>query len=196
MGYHKAGFWVLGVDKDPQPNYPFTFVRGDAIEFLKRNGRNFDAIHASPPCQRYTTAQRLSGTRHEPLVLDTRKALQATGKPWVIENVEGAPLRKPFITLCGFMFNLDVYRHRIFESNVHIEAPLFHPEHTWKQAKMGRPVGEREAIHVIGNFSDVKRARAAMGIDWMTRNELREAIPPAYTEYIGAQLMRALEVAA
>jgi DNA (cytosine-5)-methyltransferase 1 len=107
-----------------------------------------------------------------------------------MENVEGAPLRDP-VTLCGAMFcDLRVYRHRIFESNIDLRVPA-HPEHKARLGKMGRPVREGEFMHVVGNFSGIKTAREAMGIQWMKRNALREAIPPDYTEYLGRQLMEA-----
>jgi DNA (cytosine-5)-methyltransferase 1 len=195
MGYHQAGFDVLGVDKERQPRYPFTFVQADALEFVARNGGCFDAIHASPPCQRYSDAQRLAKRVHPALVADTRVALRRTHLPYVIENVDGSPLRNP-ITLCGSQFGLGVYRHRLFETSFGATAPFWSCQHVAPIAKMGRPVRDHEFMHVVGNFSDVQRARGAMEIPWMTRDELREAIPPAFTEYLGQQLIAALEIAA
>ena len=194
MGYHRAGFDVVGVDIAPQPHYPFAFWCRDALDFLRVHGKRFDAIHASPPCQDYTEAQKIQGNTHPRLIAPTRELLQELGVPWVIENVVGAPLRDP-IMLCGAMFGLETYRHRLFESNVSLVAPE-HPEHVAKQTKMGRPPVEGEFMHVVGNFSGVAKAREVMGMPWATRDELREAIPPVYTEWVGAQLMAELEVAA
>lgn len=184
MGYRLAGFDVVGVDRDPQPNYPFEFVQADAIEYLKENGDRFDVIHASPPCQAYSNAAKIMKRDHPDLVDATRQAMPE--KPWIIENVEGSPLRDP-IMLCGHSFGLGTYRHRLFESSVKLTAPK-HRNHDKRTTKMGRPPKPGEMMHVVGNFSGVKQARIAMGIDWMTQNELREAIPPAYTHFLGLQL--------
>jgi DNA (cytosine-5)-methyltransferase 1 len=195
MGYHRAGFDVVGVDINPQPRYPFEFHQGDALKFLLEHWEEFDAFHASPPCQAWTLAQRIQGNEHPDFVTATRSAFQLIGAPYVIENVEGAPLWHP-ITLCGASFRgLRVYRHRLFESSHVLTEPL-HIEHMWPIRKMGRKPLPGEFMHVVGNFSGVDQAREAMGIDWMTRDELRESIPPAYTEWIGAQLLDALERAA
>lgn len=186
VGYHRAGFEVVGVDIDPQPHYPFEFHQADALTFPIDD---FDAVHASPPCQAYTIAQRLRGNEHPDLVAPVRHRLRGSGLPWVIENVVGAPLNNP-IMLCGEAFDLGVYRHRLFESNVSLVGkPCCHDRPI---SKMGRPVHGYEMMHVVGNFSGVAEARSRMGIDWMTRNELRESIPPAYTQWIGAQILAAL----
>jgi DNA (cytosine-5)-methyltransferase 1 len=191
MGYARAGFEVVGVDIAPQPHYPFEFVQADAVEYLREHGHEFDAIHASPPCQAFTLAQRIRDNDHPDLVEPTREALVELGKPWIIENVEGAPLIDP-IRLCGTMFpGLRVYRHRLFESNVLLHEPE-HGVHEAPLRKMGRPPIAGDFMHVVGNFSGVAYAREAMGIDWMVRDELREAIPPAFTEYLGRQLMHAV----
>lgn len=188
MGYHQAGFQVTGVDIEPQPNYPFTFHLGDALAYLIEHGEEFDVIAASPPCQAHSMAQRIQGREHRDFIREVRSLLQALGRPYVIENVPGAPLRSPF-TLCGGMFpGLRTYRHRLFESNFPIAVPA-EPEHRVPTTKMGRPPKDGEFMHVVGNFSGVAAAREAMGIDWMTRDELREAIPPAYTEHIGRELL-------
>lgn len=192
MGYSRAGFRVIGVDIEPMPRYPFRFVQADAIEFLDwlietAAWRLFDAIHASPPCQAWTAAQVLQGNEHPDLIGPTRERLKKIGLPYIIENVVGAPLIDPFM-LCGAMFpGLRVYRHRIFETNFDVKVPD-HPKHTHSITKMGRPPQADEFMHVVGNFSGVKAAREAMDIPWMSRNELREAIPPAYTEHIGNQI--------
>jgi DNA (cytosine-5)-methyltransferase 1 len=193
-GYADAGFEVVGVDIEPQPRYPFYplhYYREDALVFLERNKdripKRFDLIHASPPCQAFTNAQRIQDRLHPDLVSPTRELLKQIGLPYVIENVVGAPLVDP-VLLCGAMFSeLKTYRHRLFETSFGAVAPP-HPKHVHKQAKMGRPPQDDEWIQVVGNFSGVEFAREAMGIDWMTRDELREAIPPAYTRYIAEQL--------
>lgn len=192
VGYADAGFDVVGVDIEPQPRYPLDFHQGDAVEFLREHGGEFDAIHASPPCQRWTVAQRLQGNDHPDFITPIRQLLKDLGKPYVIENVMEAPLIDPVI-LCGAMFDgLSVYRHRQFESNFPIVVPE-HPQHVAKLTKMGRPVRDGEFMHVVGNFSGVAKARQAMGMPWASRDGLREAIPPAYTEFIGRQLFRHIE---
>lgn len=201
MGYHRAGFEVVGVDIDPQPRYPFEFVQADALKFLMEHWREFDAIHASPPCQAYSNAQKLQGNAHPDYIAAVRSALElidwrrrtTNGRPflWVIENVPGAPLVDP-VELCGCMFPaLGTYRPRLFEANIALEQPT-HRAHTERVAKMGRPPAEGEFMHVVGNFSGVQQGRAAMGMPWASRDGLREAIPPAYTEHIGRQLMAVL----
>lgn len=188
MGLHRAGFDVVGVDIAPQPNYPFKFIQADALA-LAIDLMGFDYIWASPPCQRYTNAQKLMGNEHPDLVEPTREKIAHLGIPYTIENVPGAPLRRPTI-LCGSMFGLRTYRHRLFENNFPVEQLLC--SHTTKQTKMGRKPIEGEFIQVVGNFSGIKEARAAMGIDWMNQGELAEAIPPAYSEFIGRAALRAL----
>ncbi len=183
VGYAYAGFDVIGVDINPQPHYPFEFYQADAMTF---DLDSFDAFAASPPCQRYSQAQRLRDREHPDLVARTRKRLALTGKPYCIENVPGAPLISP-IELCGGMFGLGTYRHRLFECSFPLAAPT-HPAHIAPQRKMGRPPVAGEFIQVVGNFSGVAQARVAMGIDWMTRDEIRESIPPAYTKFIGAAM--------
>lgn len=189
MGYYQAGFEVVGVDIKPQPNYPFEFHQADALEFPVDG---FDVIHASPPCQAYTRMKVWSNKAHPELVEPVRERLKMSGKPYVIENVPGAPLINP-ITLCGMMFGLMVYRHRLFECNpIILPHPHPHPHpYPTRPIKAGRPVKEGEIITVVGNFSDVAYARKAMGIEWMKRNELSQAIPPAYTKWIGEQIRKA-----
>jgi DNA (cytosine-5)-methyltransferase 1 len=178
---------VTGVDLYPQPRYPFEFVQGDALAYLERNWRHYDAIHASPPCQAFTNAQKLMGNEHPDFITPTREILEQIGLPYVIENVPGAPLEDP-VELCGAMFGLGTYRHRLFETNFHVEPPE-HPKHAARTTKMGRTPVDGEMMHVVGNFSGVEKAKKAMGIDWMNRDGLRESIPPAYAEYIGHALM-------
>jgi DNA (cytosine-5)-methyltransferase 1 len=192
MGYHLAGFAVTGVDIRDQPRYPFPFLKADVLRLDPEFIRSFDAIHASPPCQAHTLAQRIRGRDHPDLIEATRAMLRESGRPFAIENVEGAPLLEP-ITLCGAMFpELRVYRHRLFETSFPCAAP-FHPVHAAPLVKMGRPPRAGGFMHVVGNFSGVQAARNAMGAPWMVRDELREAIPPAYTEYVGGILIRGVK---
>lgn len=205
MGYHRAGFEVFGVDINPQPRYPFWFHQGSALDvllggvscFARGDDRKwlhvseFDAIHASPPCQAHTNAQRIQGNDHPDLIEPTRDLLLESGKPFVIENVPGAPLLDP-VKLCGAMFGLETYRHRLFETSWELATPA-HPEHSARTTKMGRPPQPGEFMHIVGNFSGVEKGREVMGMPWANRDGLREAIPPAYTEHIGRQLIAALD---
>ena len=193
-GYRRAGFGVVvGVDINPQPRYPFGFWQRDAVKFLKRFGRHFDAVHASPPCQRYSKAQRIRGREHPDLIGPTRDVLRELGVPYVIENVEDArPELIDPVTLCGASFGLHTYRHRLFESNVTLEVPE-HTPHLVKTVKMGRALSPGDFYHAVGNFSNVEYIRQDMGVPWMTRDGIRECIPPCFTEYIGRQLLEALE---
>lgn len=192
MGLKRAGFEVVGVDIKPQPNYPFTFVQADALK-PPFNLKRFDFIWASPPCQAYSISKNNGCHKAAPkLIEETRKMLQETKKPYAIENVLGAPLRFPFM-LCGASFGLgasgfDLNRHRYFESNILLLAPPC-------QHKPGKTMG------VYGNGTNswhrkkfgrcirVEEMRSAMGINWMRRNELSQAIPPAYSEWIGKRIM-------
>ena len=197
MGYSRAGFEVVGVDIEPQPHYPFEFWQGDALEFLTAEfpdgcmGR-FDAIHASPPCQAYTQAalsQRNAGKVYPDLIAPTRELLEQTGLPWVIENVPGAPMR-PDIKLCGCQVGLELRRERWFETSWHghvMLSPHHHPHAVPSVVGHGTPTWVREQLGYNPTIADY---RASMGIDWMNRDELSEAIPPAYTELIGHQLMQ------
>lgn len=195
VGYYRAGFNVIGVDIEPQPHYPFTFVQADALDVLagqiKGLGiKSFAAVHASPPCQLYSNAQRIRSNDHPDLIGPTRALLEPLGIPYIIENVMGAQeeLIDP-VMLCGAMFpELRVYRHRLFESSFDLDVPDHH-KHTIRQTKMGRQPVPGEFVHVVGNFCGVEYAKEAMGINWMNRDEMAEAIPPAYTEYLGKQLM-------
>ncbi|MFE2580380.1 class I SAM-dependent methyltransferase [Streptomyces sp. NPDC059378] len=186
-GYADAGFDVTGVDKDPQPRYPFRFVQADAIAFVREHGAAFDFIHASPPCQHDSECQRIQGNTHPDLIGPTRAALEETGRPWVIENVRGAvpKLRVP-VMLCGQMFGLANYRHRFFEPGGGFTlAQPGHPAHLVPQAKMGRPVPPGHYGQFVGNFSGVPLARQVLGVAWMNRDGIRECIPPFYAEHIG-----------
>lgn len=197
MGYHRAGFDVVGVDIQPQPNYPYEFHQGDALGMLgivarlglpNRRGR-VDAIHASPPCQRYMRSGNVDREKHPDLLGPTRELLEQTGLPWVIENVPGAPMRADLL-LCGSMFGLKVRRHRWFETNWGIDPfPPFACDHSQPVAGVyGHPHGEGGAARgmlpgTLESWSE------AMDIDWMSTSELALAIPPAYTEWIGCQLL-------
>ena len=184
MGYHKAGFEVIGVDIKEQPNYPFRFIKADALGWLEAWGNEYDAIHASPPCQCFSMMQNIhkNKDKHPDLVEPTRKLLEELGKPYIIENVVGAPLRIDLF-LCGTMFGLPIARHRIFESNV--SMPLL--TMACKHENLYDP------WHGEGSRGQREKLSKAMDIDWfMTRPEVREAIPPAYTEYIGKILMEHL----
>lgn len=196
VGYHRAGFEVVGVDHRPMPRYPFPFIQADALAMLDDDEfcQQFDVIHASPPCQAYSimkSSTKRYGKQHPQLIEPVREKLQRTNRSWVIENVPGAPLRGA-IVLCGAQFGLRTYRHRVFESNVLLLSSPCKHLHNAKTAKQGRRVKEGEFITVTGCFSGAEIGRQAMGIDWMRRAELTQAIPPAYTHYIGEQLMYAL----
>ena len=171
MGYHEAGFDVVGVDIDPQPRYPFEFHQADALTFPLDG---YDAIHASPPCQAYT---QLGKGEHPRLIEPIRVRLQSAGVPYVIENVVGAPLRNP-VKLCGSTFGLHVKRHRLFETNVPmLVPPCYHPPGEDIRAYYGKPgwlvwTPGAAAVQKRGRRpllrGSVERAPADMGIDWMT----------------------------
>lgn len=196
MGLRRAGFDVTGVDIEPQKNYPFKFIQGDALE---ADLTGYDFIWASPPCQAFTLANhtdRASGrVSHPDLIPQTRAKLINSGVPFIIENVCTAPLRNP-VMLCGQMFDLGVFRHRAFESNFLILSPV-HARHTARigDGKMfsvaggaGRWRSWGTAIRDINKGSAAEWS-AAMGIDWMTRKELTQAIPPAYSEFLARQFL-------
>jgi DNA (cytosine-5)-methyltransferase 1 len=207
MGYYRAGFdEIVGVDIKPQPRYPFTFIQADAMTFPLDG---FDAIHASPPCQGESIMRNLPWLRDKDypmLIIPTRERLKEAGIPWVIENVQYArrSARKPNGMeagwLCGVMFERTFYRHRLFESSFFWMQPG-HPRHIY-QIRAARTLGGRARAIVFaprgsntlshGRKSDVQRAAEAMGIDWMTGDELSQAIPPVYTEYIGGALLAEL----
>ena len=190
-GYHRAGFDVIGVDIDPQPNYPFPFVQADALN-PPFDLRHFDAIHASPPCQAHTALRSAHigtdyGDRHADLIPQTRDLLTASGRPWVMENVPGADTLSPSLLLCGSMFGMKVRRHRLFESSHMILGP--HCDHA----------SQTEIVGIYGHFGPKKQggaggcsvpeARTIMDMEWASRYGLAQAIPPAYTEHIGRQLL-------
>ena len=192
MGYHRAGFEVMGVDIEPQKNYPFEFRLGDALEILKDQDfiQQFDVIHASPPCQAYSICTPIDRkASHPDLIAPIRQLLKASDKPFIIENVAGARrLLHDAFYLCGTMFGLKIWRHRYFETKP-VLFPFLPPcNHS------GYPVlitgTTRRALRNGGRFEySAQQCRESSEIDWMTRKELDEAIPPAYTEYIGRQLL-------
>jgi DNA (cytosine-5)-methyltransferase 1 len=195
VGYHRAGFEVVGVDIKPQPHYPFEFHQADAMAYPLDG---FDVIHASPPCQHYSACRTMNscqGKSYPDLIDGTRKRLIETEKPYVIENVEGAPL-KNYMILCGSMFKgLRVYRHRLFECNpvcVFPPATCSHRYGLQKHFAGYHTLKGDNFITCVGHNFKAADGRIAMGIDWMTRDELSQAIPPAYTEWIGRQLMEHL----
>lgn len=193
-GYARAGFDVTGVDIQPMPRNPHTFIQADAMTFPLDG---YDVIHASPPCQAYTPlrARQDPAKDYPDLVAATRARLIASGKPYVIENVMAAPLTHG-VVLCGGMFGLRTYRHRQFESNVFMWQPP-HPEHVAKTSmkKTRKDFAAGMHISVTGDFGDWV-GPACLGIDWMHGREIAQAIPPAYTEWIGKRLIEYLEQAA
>jgi DNA (cytosine-5)-methyltransferase 1 len=185
MGYRRAGFEVVGVDTKPQPHYPFEFIRADAMAFPLEG---FDVIHASPPCQAYSKTAAFTKRDYPDLVGVVRDRLALYH--YVIENVVGAPIRKDLV-LCGEMFGLRVIRHRAFESSL----PLLSPAHQKHRGGTNAHRGYSKGAHyvcVAGHNYNTAEGKRAMDIDWMTRDELNEAIPPAYTEHIGRQLIGSL----
>lgn len=195
-GYQRAGFYVVGVDIKPQPHYcGDEFYQGDALEYLAAHVTEFDAIHASPPCQAHCALSCNLG--HVDLIPATREALR-DAPVWVIENVERAPLVNP-IRLCGSSFGLLVQRHRLFESSVPLVSKPC--DHSWWSPRFFQNDYSRKghlanvvAVYGSSRFKgDYELRCAAMGISWMDIEELAQAIPPAYTEWIGKQLIRVLE---
>jgi DNA (cytosine-5)-methyltransferase 1 len=211
-GYADAGFEVTGVDIEPQRRYPYAFIQADVLSLGADFLRQFDAIHASPPCQAHTSMKTMHNAKpHLDLIEPTRALLNESGRPWIMENVVGAPLERP-VLLCGTMFGLGVEdaelrRHRLFETSFSI--PLV-PEcqHGSRDTigVYGGHVRNRRRVRTIGIYGEgardsrrkfdkgvpdfsVDQGREAMGCDWMTVAELSQAIPPAYTEWLGRQLL-------
>lgn len=218
-GYQRAGFYVVGVDIEPQPRYcGDEFVLGDALEYVAEHGHEFDAISASPPCQEYSPTRHLRNAvanargyainTRAMLIKPVREALIATGKPWIIENVSGSPMPSA-IELCGSMFGLPIHRHRWFEASFLVLAPgqcrymkgfynvvggktrgygsYASQTRTYVDAKGTTRKGEGHFRRHIGCD--------ALEIDWMTLDEMSEAIPPIYTEWIGKYLLEVVMIA-
>lgn len=195
-GYQQAGFHVTGVDIRPQPRYAGdAFVQGDALEYLAAHGTEFDAVHSSPPCQRYSigsAAARAAGRQYPDLVAATRTALIETNRPWVIENVPGAPIRADII-LCGCMFPdlPGLRRQRWFELSwplAQLASPCHHPDPIVTVLSNGS-AGPNQLLRPMRGAAWQAMRQKAMGIDWMTRRELGQAIPPRFTEHIGTLLL-------
>ncbi len=206
VGYHRAGFDVVGVDHVQQARFPFAFVQADALEYLAAHGIEFDAIHASPPCQAYSSLKnirRFRSKKHPALISTTLALLEATGKPYILENVPGAHL-KTHVVLCGSMFGLGAWcdgafhqlrRHREFACSFFFLMGL-------QCQHVGRPVGVygnggahrriKDQPGINGFTGNAAERRSAMGIDWMTRYGLSQAVPPAYTDYLGCRLRKTL----
>lgn len=197
VGYAMAGFEVHGVDLKHGKRYPYTYLRADVLDVLRDTEfiNQFDVIHASPPCQTHSITKHLrnaqgKSTSKVDLIPETREALIASGKPYIIENVIGSPLIDP-VVLCGSAFGLKVRRHRIFESNIKLTGT------TCDHKAQGRPIGIygslRDEIPGGGKTAtSIEEARAAMEMPWAIWTELIEAIPPAYTKYLGEQIRHAV----
>lgn len=218
-GFADAGFEVVGVDKDPQPNYPYTFFQFDVLDIVRTAAscegwlaRQFDAIHASPPCQRYSVLRHANvtkGSDSPDLIAITRDLLVSSGLPWSMENVPGAPLF-PSVMLCGSMFGLgsngrQLRRHRLFECSFEVVAPPCRHEGEAIGVYGGSPTGRYTFENGIrkglkgrrgGYQGTIAEKREAMGIDWMNGREINQAMPPRYGEWIGTQSKAAIEVRA
>jgi DNA (cytosine-5)-methyltransferase 1 len=188
IGLTQAGFDVTGVDIEPQKGYPFSFIQADALEFPLEG---YDFIWASPPCQAYSACKDLNPTKHPDLVDLIRQRLLSSNTLWVIENVEGAPLINPTL-LCGTMFGIPTYRHRLFESNFLLPQPD-HPTHTARVTKMGRPPQPGEFLNPVGHFSGVPLARQFMGMPHASQYQLAQAVPTCYSKWIGEQALAVLQ---
>lgn len=212
MGYHRAGFEVVGVDINPMPRYPFIFREYDALEYLQRfvldanpQWRGFDAIHASPPCQGYSLMSRCRpglAEKYPKLIEPTRALMRQTGLPYVIENTPPAPLMNP-VTLCGSQFGLTVHwpphgqlmlrRHRLFEANFPLLDAGPHDHSLRSMPVYGHGEAPRSKFgRLMGGTGGARAARDVMRINWMNREEICESIPPAYTEHVGRSLMAAV----
>ena len=188
MGYSRAGFEVVGVDINPQPNYPFEFHQADAFDYLREHASEFDVIHASPPCQAYSESTPITTKhKHPKLITLCHKLFIETGKPYIIENVEGSRryLKNPLM-LCGSMFGLGVWRHRYFEVYPTFFMSPSTCQHNGHPVTINPPANARKN-QGKRNFENEK---VAIGIDWMDKKEISQAIPPAYTEFIGDFLLR------
>jgi DNA (cytosine-5)-methyltransferase 1 len=207
-GYRNAGYLTIGVDIEPQPHYPFEFIQADMLDVadhLIRYGRwrgielgEIDLVHVSAPCQRWSKQLRCRPElkeKYPDLITPMRPLLEEAGKPYVMENVEGAPLRDP-VMLCGTMFRRELYRHRLLETGNGISLPqLPHPRHAKPASRAGHWV-PGTVMSISGHIAPVAMARELMGIDWTTREELAEAIPVYFSEWAGLQIRSQLLAAA
>ena len=195
VGYARAGFDVcLGVDINPMPRYPFDFLQYSALDFLEEHGHEYDFIHASPPCQTHSVTQNMAKADygHEDFLPQTRALLQSLGVPYAIENVPGAPMLNP-IKLRGDMFSLQVLRMRYFECSFEMVQPPM-PQKRGKTSNNGKgysTLDNADFISVAGNNYRFTDGAKAMAIDWMSRDGLTQAIPPQYTQWIGASWLEA-----
>lgn len=201
MGLYRAGFDVVGLDIEPQPNYPFVFVQGNALE-PPFDLSGFDFIWASPPCQDYSSLKGLATTQRPRLIPVVREMLREASAPYAIENVVGSDLICP-MELCGSMFGLGVWRHRRFEvSGFYALTPYCAHHLVPKPIDVTGTGGPFKGVRKTGGGGisrkpdNLAHAREAMGIDWMNRRELSQAIPPAFSEYIGRAAIAQMRAAA
>lgn len=195
-GYARAGFEVVGVDIAAKPRNPHPVIVADAVEYCREHGREFDAIHASPPCQSYSKALRHMATPQPMLIDAIREAMTASGRPWIIENVVGAPLANASdlfgrhgVELCGTMFGLRIQRHRLFETSFRLPAPP-RCDHSELAMNPHNQKG-RDAIYAeFGRGDPEIKWQRHMGVEWMSRHGAREAVPPCFTEWIGRELRK------
>lgn len=209
IGYANAGFEVVGVDLDPKfaKRYPFEFHAADALQYVREHAHEFDAIHASPPCQAYSVTKNGHSKEHPKLIEPTREALKETGLPYIIENVVGAPLENPTL-LCGRMFDLTAVdddgtklimdRHRLFESNIDLNGPAheIHDRSLQVAGSYGGARRDKEEARLIrkGGYVPSKGVQEQLlGLFHMTQHGLYQSLPPVYTEFIGTRLIAFLE---
>jgi DNA (cytosine-5)-methyltransferase 1 len=186
-----AGFDVTGLDIEPQPHYPFPFILGDMLTYAIHG---WDAYWASPPCEGYSMAAqqwRKEGREYPMIIPALRQRLYTTGKPYIIENVIGAPLHNP-LKLNAAMFGMRIRRTRLFETSFPMPLVLC-PKEERSSVRMGRPVKEGDIMTPVGHFSNVPYVKRQMGIDWMNQEELAHAIPPAYSSFLGKYLLQAVQ---
>ncbi|MBD2039243.1 DNA cytosine methyltransferase [Microcoleus sp. FACHB-672] len=193
QGFSEAGFSVdiTGVDINHQPRYPFNCCQGDALEFFDRHGHEFNFLHASPPCQKHSVLKAVAGKEYPCFIEATRGRFKASGKPYCIENVVGAPLEFP-ITLCGLNFGIPMHGHRLFECRPIILSPP-RCQTNLKTQKCGRkPEETRLLARPAGHFAGLAIYRQAMGVPWMSQSEIAQCIPPAFTRWIAGQMLNQL----
>ena len=190
-GYAASGFSIVGIDNRRQKKYPFKFIQADALEYLKEHGKNFNVVHASPPCQKYSfLTPHAARTKHPDIINETRAALIENGKPYIIENVPGARhLLKNPLMLCGTMFFLKIRRHRFFEIYPRIAPPILFCDHSFNPVLLSGV----SRLKGIRQEHKAKYCRSAAGLPWLSRKGLDNAIPPAYTEFIGKEIIKLLE---